>query len=1484
MVNNYFGIYVQALLDENTVKALQKQLSAIKDLQVKVTPTFGSVNKAQIDKINKDLETQLANKLKDSARLDVTPQVNQDKVNQAKSSVTSLGKSLKTDLAPAVKGTTKEMGLLDNATGTAMKAFDDLIGTAGKVAVWGIATHAIYGTKRALQEMFTTFVAIEDKMVSIDRVTNNFDLAYVFDGAYHSAQKYGASLMDMLSSVEELARSYSELNERQVLAAAEAGVLASTVSQMDGVDAVGAIIAVSNAYGFAIENGEKLIDIANEVANNYSVTAKTITTAWEKSSAAATTFGVDIQNLTGYIAAISTITQESGQIIGNSLKTIMSRITTMNTSIESLRNVGVDVYDAFGNIRDVQDILADLALEWHNLSSEQQQNLAVTMAGRFQLTRFLALMNNWEIATNATTTALESEGSAAKENAVYLESYTARLNQLENAQSRLTETIYNSNVAGVGKTWLELKIIITELAGSFFSLADAMTFFIGTMVLMIGFLAKTTNGYKILVNVLMLFRKEQEARIIVDNIATKGLIKNRLAVLAAAKAEVLRTAATRAARQADLQAAFASKASAVAYGAKAKAATAAAGALGLLSKALFSIPGLAVVAVIGLIVGALLRQSKAAKEAREEQEKTNKAISEGGQSLVADIKKYEEMKLKVRTGVIAVGTDVYQEYLDVQEKLIELMPAHADMIKDETSSYKDLTEEVEKAAVAKERELKADLDRLRNRAQLNENKRDTFYVGEKPRSQEGAWYNPMTILFGKDKTQWGLLADDERFVDAKESVKKYIEELNRLDDTFAKAGTNRIYLDFIQDLADGYIETVDDARKFFEIYDTFGQEVYDSDDAIQKFVDTLTNDFGWGAGEATLKAKELSESIQDIQGLSLEKTLDEASSELSRFNNDMRDSVDLFYGVGAGTAEAVDNIISYINMFGKESDIVRQKADELSSSFIFMGEHLFANGEELLNNVQYLNMVSETLKIASVNKQAYSEAVAQGTVYVAKGYEAEWEAVREAKIGELEIERDVLEAKIGIWQEVVKGNKTSAEAAAEAARVEMANNQNKTVSMRDHLTNFGSFIKSVIGGYKALSTASKGDVAEAEKQLNSLNLRLNSVNQTIASWQGKKFVGTTVKDFQKMLNESNKTLTAFQRAEQALAKYENALRKLGNELNILQEQNKRMTDGSREWFRNLSEQERVMKSQQATIKEYIRQVQIQLQNTKLEADDRIKLTHKIQDLNLEYERLNTNLYNLNKTQEDYFKSQITDKLGAIRDLERTRHREALDNIKAERDAFQKQIDEQLKLMRRASAARSYEQDLNDLQEKRLGILNQISRLEGDDSRLARSRLLDLQKELLDVERQLEDLHYDRDVELRQDALNDLSKTLDDHYQGMEDAEKQKNELILSSLDKARDSLNELSFSLDGLQVELDKWADAFNNFAYWAKNFEELITTSPTANIVTATIPIGSTDGSGGVATTQVIFNISGTSKDASNIADTVVESLIKSGVITSGN
>lgn len=105
------------------------------------------------------------------------------------------------------------------------------------------------------------------------------------------------------------------------------------------------------------------------------------------------------------------------------------------------------MYDlSTGQMLDTYDLLSALSDKWQNLDTNTQRYIAQTIAGTNQLNNFLALMNNFGHAVEATAVGLESAGSAARENARYMDGLDAKLNQLKSTFQDLSNNVIESEV------------------------------------------------------------------------------------------------------------------------------------------------------------------------------------------------------------------------------------------------------------------------------------------------------------------------------------------------------------------------------------------------------------------------------------------------------------------------------------------------------------------------------------------------------------------------------------------------------------------------------------------------------------------------------------------------------------------------------------------------------------------------------------------------------------------------------------------------------------------------------------------------------------------------------------------------------------------------------------------------------------------------------------------------------------------------------
>lgn len=110
----------------------------------------------------------------------------------------------------------------------------------------------------------------------------------------------------------------------------------------------------------------------------------------------------------GMIIAMNEVLQDSSKT-GNALKSISSNMSGVNTSLKdgtiqsnktakALQEIaGIKVWDEqTGEVRDMYDVMDELAYKWNDLSEAERNALGATIAGKTQLNSFNALMSNWD--------------------------------------------------------------------------------------------------------------------------------------------------------------------------------------------------------------------------------------------------------------------------------------------------------------------------------------------------------------------------------------------------------------------------------------------------------------------------------------------------------------------------------------------------------------------------------------------------------------------------------------------------------------------------------------------------------------------------------------------------------------------------------------------------------------------------------------------------------------------------------------------------------------------------------------------------------------------------------------------------------------------------------------------------------------------------------------------------------------------------------
>ena len=241
-------------------------------------------------------------------------------------------------------------------------------------------------------------------------------------------------------------------------------------SEISAGESASFLISQMIAFGIEADNAVSIIDKVNEVSNTYAVSSADLASALGVVASSSSAMGNNIDETIGLVTAITEQTRNANTAARgiNSIMASLASVLDENSSkgkavAKIFEDVGVSMYDANGQLLSGFDLLSGLSGKWSGLDENTQKYIATTIAGKTQLNNFLALMNNFDHATEAVTTSQESAGSAAKENARYMESLDAKVSKVKSAFQQLATSVVDS---GLVKGLLDLATGFLQLANT----------------------------------------------------------------------------------------------------------------------------------------------------------------------------------------------------------------------------------------------------------------------------------------------------------------------------------------------------------------------------------------------------------------------------------------------------------------------------------------------------------------------------------------------------------------------------------------------------------------------------------------------------------------------------------------------------------------------------------------------------------------------------------------------------------------------------------------------------------------------------------------------------------------------------------------------------------------------------------------------------------------------------------------------------------
>ena len=211
-------------------------------------------------------------------------------------------------------------------------------------------------------------------------------------------------------------------------------------SEISAGDAAGIIVSQMKAFNIDAQEAEGIVDSINRVSNEFAVSSTDIATGLSKTSAAMAVLGNDMSQTIGLVTAGTEIlhgqaskTARGLRTIGNNFAAAAKESDSFSIKVQGATESISLINQETGDIANTFEIFNQLSKYWDKMSNSEKQSVALAYAGKNQFEVFSAVMENFSQAIDASNAAMNSQGSAAEENAKRLESFESKINNIKGA-------------------------------------------------------------------------------------------------------------------------------------------------------------------------------------------------------------------------------------------------------------------------------------------------------------------------------------------------------------------------------------------------------------------------------------------------------------------------------------------------------------------------------------------------------------------------------------------------------------------------------------------------------------------------------------------------------------------------------------------------------------------------------------------------------------------------------------------------------------------------------------------------------------------------------------------------------------------------------------------------------------------------------------------------------------------------------------------
>lgn len=317
--------------------------------------------------------------------------------------------------------------------------------------------------------------AIDLKKVIGDEIEMLDDAA---DASLKLSNEYGESSSKILQSTADFKQAGFDVQEAMQLTKASMDLVIA--GNVEASEASEILIATLKGFDAPASDAARVIDILNEVSNNYATDVEQLGIGMAALSPIAKQMGFSFEETAGILTPVIEVFR-SGDEAAIALKTGLLKLVDDSKPVkDALAAIGVSQTDANGKLKSGKEILYEVATAFQDLEPNQKSFITQQLVGINQSARMVEVFDNLSKSTEITSVAMNSAGSAAKEVADRLASGEVAVNRFKTGFENMAIAVgdqFRDAATGTINGATEIENTLTELArgGAFDALLEVVS-------------------------------------------------------------------------------------------------------------------------------------------------------------------------------------------------------------------------------------------------------------------------------------------------------------------------------------------------------------------------------------------------------------------------------------------------------------------------------------------------------------------------------------------------------------------------------------------------------------------------------------------------------------------------------------------------------------------------------------------------------------------------------------------------------------------------------------------------------------------------------------------------------------------------------------------------------------------------------------------------------------------------------------------------